>query len=124
MKLAIRTAFCSNSRFRLGAVLIKKKRVISFGINDMRRSHPKQQKYSTKKWAIGSHAELKCCIGVDLKDLQKSTMYVARILKNGNPALAKPCQCCQSILREFGVRKVFYTITESRVGTLNIPTAV
>lgn len=118
IKLAIRTAFQSKSEFRHGAVLVKRNAVISIAINIMNKTHPLQQKYSRKKFSIGSHAETRCCLGIPYSELNKSTLFVARILKNGTPALSKPCIGCQEILIELGVRKVFYTINSQDVNYL------
>lgn len=110
IKLALNTAFRSKSKFRLGAVLVKKGRVLSFGVNDMKKSHPRQSKYiKNKEFFLGLHAELHAIIGVSARDLDESTLFVGRVLKNGVPALAKPCQACENLLREAGVREVYFT---------------
>jgi cytidine deaminase len=36
-------------------------------------------------------------------------VFVARVLRNGDLALAKPCPRCQSVMRNHGVKKVYYT---------------
>jgi len=109
IKLAVNTAFRSKSKFRLGAVLVKKGKVLSFDYNRMNRSHPVQQKFSKTPFTIGLHAEIACCLGVGLRDLENSSVYVARVLRNGESALARPCQGCERFLRNVGVREVFYT---------------
>jgi len=111
IELAVRTAFKSNSKFRLGAVLAKRNIVLNTAVNKMNKTHPTQQRYSEKDFSVGQHAELRCCIGVPLADLERSTLYVARVLKNGTPALSKPCPGCESFLRDYKIRKVFYTVS-------------
>jgi pyrimidine deaminase RibD-like protein len=37
-------------------------------------------------------------------------MYVARINRSGQPALAKPCGVCQRAISRAGVKKVVYTV--------------
>lgn len=114
LKLAIRAAFQSQSKFRHGAVLVKKNRVINTAVNRMDKSHPIQQKYSRKNEPIGSHAELRCCLGISYPELNRSTLFVARVLRNGNPALSKPCLGCQDILIDIGIRRVYYTVNSNR----------
>lgn len=47
-----------------------------------------------------------------------STMYVARVMKNGQLALSKPCANCERMMRVRGVKKVFYSISEMEYGCL------
>lgn len=109
LELAIRMANKSTSRFRLGAVLFHRNQVISTGYNCMKKTHPLQQKFSRKEITLGLHAEIHACLGVSVSDLIRSEIYVARILRNGSLALAKPCQVCQKFLEDVGISKVTYT---------------
>ncbi len=43
-------------------------------------------------------------------------LYVARVIKNGEWALAKPCKRCQAIIRNRGVKTVYYTIGPGEYG--------
>ena len=40
-------------------------------------------------------------------------MVVYREDGDGNPVLAKPCENCQTIMKEFGIKKVYYSIPDS-----------
>lgn len=103
----------STSRFRLGAVLAKKNRVISTGYNDMRKTHTLMQKYNRDKtWAPGLHAEVDACIGVPAADIDGADMYVVRILKDGRLAMAKPCRICQRFILDVGIRRVYYSFSD------------
>lgn len=47
---------------------------------------------------------------MDLKKLlNHSILYVVRIMDNNKPGLAKPCQNCAQLLKEYGIKKVKYT---------------
>ena len=48
------------------------------------------------------------------------TLYVARVLKDGTWAMAKPCKRCQAIIRNRGVRRVYYTIGPNEFGIWDI----
>ena len=113
IQLAVRTAYRSESKFRLGAVLVKKNRVLSWGINKMDKSHPVQQEYSDVPFLTGLHAEIHSCIGLHQEDLEGSSIYVARLLKNGKTALALPCDGCQRFMKVCGVREAFYTDSQN-----------
>lgn len=109
--LAVNMAQKSSSRFRLGAVLAKKNRVISTGYNDMSKTHTLMQKYNRdKSWTPGLHAEVDACIGQSPLDMSYADLYVVRILKNGSIAMAKPCKICHSFLTAVGIRRVFYSL--------------
>lgn len=88
---------------------MKKHQIISTGFNNMKKSHPITHKYNKLPWSINLHAEVHCCIGVPMADLDGSDIYVYRILKNGDPAEAKSCQACVNFLTSVGVSKVYYT---------------
>ena len=110
VKLAVSMARKSVSRFRLGAVLARKNRVLSTGFNDMRKTHPLQQKFSLdKSFTLGLHAEVHTCIGVSAADLLGADLYVARILRDGSIALAKPCNVCTKFIQDVGIRRVYFT---------------
>lgn len=61
------------------------------------------------------HAESR----VMLKAGWGSTVYVARVLRNGIPALSRPCADCERLMRARGVKKVYYTIDNDEYGCLN-----
>jgi deoxycytidylate deaminase len=120
-KLATVMASKSISRFRLGAVLAKKNRVLSTGYNDMRNSHPLQQKFNPdKSFVLGLHAEVHSCIGVPMADLDSADLYVVRILKDGHLAMAKPCKICQRFLLDVGIRRVYYSFDDDGMAVLEI----
>lgn len=60
------------------------------------------------------HAEYRVSKKLDVG----STVYVARILRRGGFAAAKPCVRCESALRSRGVRRVYYTQDNSEIGVL------
>lgn len=46
-----------------------------------------------------------------------AVVYVARVMRaNNDLAMARPCECCQNVLRAFKVRKVYYTISNNEWG--------
>jgi len=44
-----------------------------------------------------------------LTDFKGFKMYIARLLANGTPGLARPCESCSLAIKEFGIKEVFYT---------------
>ena len=41
-----------------------------------------------------------------------STIYVARLYRNGKQALAKPCSSCQKLIVAAGIKRVVYSTKE------------
>lgn len=85
---------------------------IGEGMNKM-KSHPLAKKFSKHEEAIFLHAEI-AAIADALRqrypsNLEGSTLYVARVLANGTPAMAKPCAGCQKAIIEFGIGDVVWT---------------
>lgn len=46
------------------------------------------------------------------------TVYVARPMADGTWGMAKPCPGCRIALRAFGVKKVYYTISQGNYGVM------
>lgn len=64
----------------------------------------------------GTHAELRLCRKLDAG----ATVFVARILRDGTWANAKPCSLCMNRLRSQRVRRVFYTTGPASYGVLSL----
>lgn len=98
-----------NFRARIGAALVKKNKVVSIGRNKPQKTHPMMCKFNKFKRL---HAEIDACIGIDRNFVTDSVMYTYRELKDGTLANSKPCETCQFLLKELGVKKVYYTNTQ------------
>lgn len=90
--------------YKLGCVISKRKFVVGVGWNQM-KTHSKSP-HAFKN----IHAELHAILGAMPSDLEGATVYVYREHKNGLPALAKPCKCCEKMLCNCNIKKVCYTI--------------
>lgn len=98
---------------RMAAVIADKRGiVIGTGANS-RKTHPLAKKYGKHPEALCLHAEIAAIkdalreIGPD--EFSDYTLYVARVLKDGTPALAKPCIGCARAILEFGIGNVEWT---------------
>jgi deoxycytidylate deaminase len=92
-----------HGKFQLGAAIYDKKgRLISVGWNKP-KTHPKYGSFIYKT----IHAEGDALIKA-LKTRQSlKGAYIVVYRKRGNRA--KPCPCCEAMLREAGIEKVYYT---------------
>ena len=94
-----------NRTFILGAVGLRNDGVIVSSRN-----------VSALDYAPDHHAEARLV----RKMTPNSTIWVARVLKNGTWAIAKPCSPCQTRLKAAGIKRVVYTIGHNEWGVLDL----
>ena len=99
-------------KFQITATAFDKKgKVIGYGVNSYRVSHPLMKHFSTLVGAhenkIYKHAELVAVLSSGRKQVHK--ILVQRFKENGEPANAKPCEVCEAMLKAFGVKIVQHT---------------
>jgi deoxycytidylate deaminase len=114
-KLAVAIGAASSSKhekFKVGAAIFRRNKLVSTGYNK-NKTHPA----STHPYCR-IHAELAALINAR-QDVKGCDMFVARIRKDGETALAKPCKYCMALLLEYGIRVVSYT-TNDGVGSINV----
>ncbi len=109
MRLALKQAHqAPHDKWRVGAVLVKGGSLISTGFNRY-RNNPAIVQIDD----VSYHAEEVCLMKAG--DPRGATIYVARVTKSGVTGMAKPCEKCQELLLEHGVRSVVYTTTDGVV---------
>lgn len=82
-------------RYRHGAIALKGGSIVGKGYNHH-----------------GVHAEHSCLSGIWPNKRKGLVVWVGRITKAGQWADSKPCEKCEELLREAGVRKVIYSTGE------------
>lgn len=102
-------------RVNVGAVLIYKHRIASSSCNSQ-RTHPLQQKLNKERFEEETpaklHAEVSCLLPLlGNKDIKwrDCELYVYREYKRGGLAMSRPCQSCQKLIKDLGIRIVHYT---------------
>lgn len=106
-ELAKRLSFKSNHpQHKLGCVITRKNKVISFGFNEIKTHTKSNHKYKML------HAEISALIGLPFEELQGCTAYVYRQKKDGSTAIARPCEACRLALSLAGISTVCYTDEE------------
>jgi tRNA(Arg) A34 adenosine deaminase TadA len=97
---------------KMAAIIVKDRTPIGFGMNS-RRSHPLQFAFSKSHLKISLHAEVAAIVDAlrnyDKEELVGTTIFVARVLKNGSRAKAKPCVVCERALKAYGISSVYWT---------------
>ena len=105
-RIATLEAMKSTSVVRIGCVLARGGRIISSGINDMKKTHPATKKFTDH---AKTHAEMSACFGLRPYDTAGSDAYVCRVDKLGRWVMAKPCKMCWALLKHMKIKRVFYT---------------
>ena len=102
-------------RVQIGACAVYKHKVISTGCNSMRTS-PLQKKYNKYRFTVETphtcHAETSCLkplIGRKDIDFKNVDIYIFRSYKNGNLGLARPCESCFNLIKDLGIRNIYYS---------------
>lgn len=92
---------------KLSALILYKGRPVSFGVNDQVKTHPEIKKYSQVKTM---HAEMAAIFRMKDKEILKDCeVIVYREDRAGNMANSRPCEVCQAMFRDYGIKKVTYT---------------
>ncbi len=109
IRIASKQANKSTYRHRIGAVIVKGSVILGVGHNEVNRYNGRWR----SKWPGSLHAEESAILNAlkksGLHSIIGSTLYVSRVSKSGELALAKPCEHCQAILKAFHVKEVHYT---------------
>ena len=103
-------------RHKIGCVVVNKHHIIGSACNSKTKCHPLQAKLDTEKYKTECpgrvHAEIAALLPLmrDKVDLSGASIYIFRKHKDGTLAMAKPCSNCQKVIKQLGIRKIFYTI--------------
>lgn len=114
--LALNAASSSQCKFQHGAVIVASGKPISIGINlekfrslDSITAQAPHNKEAEKRRARQetTHAEAHCILKIR-GNLRGTTLYSARLRKDGKPGLSKPCASCRQIIQLTGISTVVY----------------
>lgn len=103
-KLAKKMSYKStHNKHKIGGVLVKKSKIISLGFN--------KSKTHTKSTHLFKHihCELDCILGISKEELLGASIYLYRQNKDGTVAMSRPCKWCYEMLKEAGIKTVYYT---------------
>lgn len=108
----------------LGAVVIYKGSLLASGYNSTKTS-PIAKKYNRERGfnveascsTNSIHAEMAALNKIKYLDIDfsKVKLYIYREHKNGVKAMARPCPACQKMIKDMGIKEIWYT-TENGFG--------
>ena len=119
-------AECKNSDFyqhKIGSVLVYKGSKLAVGFNST-KTNPVQKKYNKLRPDFNVndscihnnsiHSEMMTLNKVKYLDIDfsKTALFVYRELRDGTPALAKPCAACSAMIKKLGIKDIYYTTSE------------
>jgi len=105
-------------RTKIGTVVVEKNRIISTGFNSNKTSRVQKEydrfrdiddltKYQPKVHAeVAALAPLINHPNINWKHV---SIYIYRELKDGTVSCSKPCPACMKLIRELGIKKIYYT---------------
>lgn len=100
------------TKYNITAIVKDKRgRILGVGKNSYVKTHPLMQEASratNSKNRTFLHAEVAALLKT--KDWERAySIEVFRFDKQGRPALAKPCECCQYVINQTAIKKVIHT---------------
>lgn len=102
-------------RIKIGSVAVFKHHIISSGCNTQ-RTEPIQKKLNIYRFPEDTnhctHAEVACLkplLNRNDIDFKHVDLYVYREYKNGELACARPCPSCMALIRELGIKSIYFT---------------
>lgn len=109
---AIKASFHSDLRqHKMGAAIYYKGQFLAAGFNSL-KTDPITHYFDK---AFCRHAEIHALKKAKVKkfDLTNASIWVYRMTKDGDLAMAKPCEMCMEKAAELGIREIFYTTNEN-----------
>ena len=95
----------TRGKFRLGAVLVHRNSIVSIGMNSY-KTHPLMAERT--EWPF-LHAEQHAIIRAGVDNCEGLDLYIARVLKNNDLALSKPCKVCNELIKDVGIKNIYYS---------------
>ena len=100
--------------------MIRKNKIVAMGINNPHKTHPYNLKYPYSSEFKGIHSELAAIIHYGSEVCEDIIFLNLKIGKTGKLFLSKPCLGCQSLLKQVGFKKMFYSDTGEKIVQWNI----
>ena len=102
-------------KYKVGCVVVIGHRIMSSGRNSNIRCHAVQAKLDKEMFGCECpgkvHSEVDALLPLikSRVDLSKAYIYVYREHKNNTLACARPCSRCMKLIKQCGVKRIYYT---------------
>lgn len=106
--------------FHLCAIIVQGGNILSVGFNQSRR-HGYVEVIKKNSWT-NLHAEVDAILKVRRKiNLTGSKMFIVRLIEGDTKmSISRPCQTCQIALKNYGIKKVYYSIDDDTYAVMKI----
>lgn len=102
----------------LGACVVKSNRVLSVGWNRDQNDPAHLDMVDIKRGKASTHAEVDAIRHAG--DPKGATIYVARFTRSGSVSCARPCRHCLSQIELAGIRAVWWTDYNGKIGSIRL----
>lgn len=115
--------------YNLCAVIVRGGNVISVGYNQRKTNsfveHYTDRAKGQRDFQISTHAEMDAVLQARAKtDLRGCKIFVIRkhldTKKFDTFGMSKPCEICQHVLYNYGIRRAYYTINDTTFGVMKV----
>jgi len=105
--------------------ILQKNRIISIGTNNFNKSHPKNNQFDYTKedsndYLPSLHSEMDAWLKLGEKDCSDFAFVNIRINNNGELDNSLPCKGCQSLMKQIGFKKFFYSTKSGNFTSFNL----
>lgn len=105
-----------NRNYKVGAILFKKGHIYAAKSNSY-KTHPYLLHYSEYPYL---HAESACILSHGLDNCWGLDLLVTRMLRSGSFSMAHPCASCQSLIKDVGIKNIYYSDWKGRINALEL----
>lgn len=91
------------------AFILYKSRIISIGVNDLRKSHPLNKRFRYHNFKNSICAELSAVIRGRKEDYTGHTLVIVRIDRNNKLNYSCPCSGCKGLISTMNFKNVYFS---------------
>ena len=103
-------------RCRHFSFILNKNKILSVGINNPKKTHPRNIKYKyTGRYNndisvyVGIHSEMSAIIRYGFEDCTNHILVNTRLNVANSISNSRPCSGCQNLLKQLNFKRVYYT---------------
>jgi len=124
-KLALEHEYDELLGYYLCALIVKGGNILSVGFNKKSTNgfveHFADLVRGERDYCLSTHAEMDAVLRARGKlDLRGTKIYVVRIKPSGGLGMAKPCEICEHVLFNYGIRRAYYSINDNEYGVMKV----
>jgi tRNA(Arg) A34 adenosine deaminase TadA len=119
LDLAAEEALYSEVRFRMGCFVVSADESRGARRHNSRHQHPQLARWGFPTYS-GIHAEVAALLALGEGWGKRGRVYVVRLARNGDWALAKPCAYCMGALVACGIARVVWTTGPGEWDSINL----